>query len=159
MTPIAREKKVYVFRNVLRSNVLISCILNLFAIHFCCSLSKSFSMYVHTRVEFVNRPDPRLISCRKRFVKDRANGDKRSLRDSTAIRRETGQRQQKLRDRVKVISREAKREMLRGEKTGDRSGREEGGGGGEEKGKEEEMREHSPRSDRGNLFKRFGRQT
>lgn len=78
-------------------------------------------------MEFVNRPDPRLISCRKRFVKDRANGDKRSLRDSTAIRGETGQRQQKLRDRVKVISREAKRETLRGEKTGDRSGREEEG--------------------------------
>lgn len=63
-------------------------------------------------------------------------GDKRSS-DFTAIRRPDWQ--QKLRDQVKVISREAKREML-GEKVA---------------GMWEGNREHLPRSDRRNLFKRF----
>lgn len=67
---------------------------------------------------------------------NRPNGDKRSY-DFTAIRRPDGQ--QKLRDQVKVISREAKREML-AEKV---AGVWEGNG------------EHLPRSDRKNLFKRF----
>lgn len=61
------------------------------------------------------------------------------VRDFMAIRRPDGQ--QKMRDRVKVISREAKREML-AEKVAGVWG---GGGNGE----------HLPRSDRGNLFKRF----
>lgn len=85
--------------------------------------------YIKLRLGLIIRP--------KYFERRSAiNGDKRS-NDFTAIRRPDGQ--QKLWDQVKVISREAKREML-AEKV---AGMWEGNG------------EHLPRSDRRNLFKRF----